>query len=52
VELEGGYDPARARRRVAGIEDTMGTVLDRAETDGCTPLESAYELARLRLAAA
>ena len=33
VELE-GYDPARARRRVAGIEETMGEVLDRAEADG------------------
>ena len=30
VELE-RYDAARARRRVAGIEETMGSVLDRAE---------------------
>ena len=52
VELEGGYDPAVARRRVAGIERTMDTVLQRAEAAGHTPLEAAYALARERLAAA
>ncbi len=51
VELE-RYDAARARRRVAGIEETMGEVLDRAEADGITPLEAAYALARVRLAGA
>lgn len=51
VELE-GYDPARARRRVAGIEETMGEVLDRAEADGTTPLEAAYAIARVKLTAA
>ncbi len=50
VELD-RYDPALARRRVAGIRETMGTVLDRAEADEVTPLEAAYEVARARLAA-
>jgi len=51
VELE-GYDATRARRRVAGIEESMLEVLDRAEADHTTPLEAAYAIARGRLAAA
>jgi leucine dehydrogenase len=51
VELE-GYDAALARRRVSGIEETMRTVLERAEADGTTPLEAAYTMARGRLAGA
>ena len=51
VELEGGYDPARARRRVDAIEATMAAALDRAEAMDYTPLEAAYDIARSRLAA-
>ncbi len=51
VELE-GYSPALARRRVGEIEETMAEVLERAERDGVTPLESAHEIARARLAGA
>jgi leucine dehydrogenase len=51
VELDaGGYDPAAARRRVDGIEDTTGGVLDDAESAGSTPLAAADRLARRRLA--
>jgi leucine dehydrogenase len=50
VELE-GYDPARARRRTAAIEQTMSDLLEDAERAGITPLAAAYELARRRLAA-
>jgi len=52
VELEGNYDAALARRRVAGIERTMEMVFQRAEAAGHTPLEAAYALARERLTAA
>jgi leucine dehydrogenase len=48
TELE-GYDPARARRRTAEIEQTTARVLDDAELAGTTPLRAAYELARRRL---
>ena len=51
VELE-GYDARRATRRVAAIEETMGEVLDRADTAAITPLEAAYDIARARLSAA
>ena len=51
IELE-GYDPKVARQRVAGIEQTMGQVLDEAEAAGITPLAAANEHARRRLAAA
>jgi leucine dehydrogenase len=51
IELE-GYDPRRARERVAGIEQTMGQVLDQAEAAGITPLAAANDHARMRLAAA
>jgi len=48
VEIE-GYDPARARRRVAQVGDTMREILERADTDRVTPLEAAFALARTRL---
>jgi glutamate dehydrogenase/leucine dehydrogenase len=51
IELE-GYDPKRARERVAGIEQTMGQILDEAEAAGITPLAAANDHARRRLAAA
>ncbi len=50
VELE-GYDPARARRRTAAIEQTVSDLLEDAARAGITPLAAAYELARRRLAA-
>jgi leucine dehydrogenase len=53
VELDpAGYDPAEARRRVAGIERTMRTVLDEAAASASTPLAAADRLARRRLIAA
>lgn len=48
VELE-GYEPGRARRRVARIGDTMREVLERAEAGGVTSVAAAYALARARL---
>ena len=48
VELE-GYDPGRARRRVAEVGDTMRMVLRTARGRGVTPVEAAYALARARL---
>jgi leucine dehydrogenase len=48
LELE-GYDPAKARRRVAAIEQTMRTLLEDAAAAGVTPLAAAYTLARRRL---
>jgi leucine dehydrogenase len=53
VSLElGGYDPAKARKGAAGIEQTMRNLLDEAEAAGITPLAAAYQLARRRLTAA
>jgi len=53
VELEpGGYDPARARRRVRGIGDTLRSLYDDASAGSMTPLTAAMELARRRLAEA
>lgn len=53
TELDpGGYDPARTRRRVLGIEDTMHEIYDEADRSGVVPLAAAYALARRRLAAA
>jgi leucine dehydrogenase len=53
VELEpGGYDRARARRRVAGLGDTLRRVFDDAAAAQLTPLTAAMELARRRLAEA
>jgi leucine dehydrogenase len=46
---EGGYDPAEARRRVDGIERTMGEILDEAAAGGTTPLAAADRLARRNL---
>jgi leucine dehydrogenase len=51
LELE-GYDPAKARRGAAGIEQTMRNLLDEAEATSITPLAAAYQLARRRLTAA
>jgi leucine dehydrogenase len=46
VEFEpGGYDPAEARRRVDGIEQTVATILG----EGPTPLAAADRLARRNL---
>jgi leucine dehydrogenase len=45
-----GYDPAKAKRLAAGIEQTMAELLKEAEESGTTPLEAAYRLARRRLA--
>jgi leucine dehydrogenase len=53
VSLElGGYDPAKARKGAAGIEQTMRELLDEAESTSVTPLAAAYQLARRRLIAA
>jgi leucine dehydrogenase len=46
----GGYDPAIARRRVGSIADTLREIFAQAERFGVTPLTSAMELARRRLA--
>jgi leucine dehydrogenase len=43
------YDPARARRRAAAIEQTMAGLLEDAQRSGSTPLAAAYALARRRL---
>jgi leucine dehydrogenase len=51
VELErGGYDPARARKRVRGIGATLREIYDAAQAARSTPLTAAMELARRRLA--
>jgi leucine dehydrogenase len=52
AEELGGYDPARARRRVRGIGDVLRQIFDGAESMGVTPLTAAMELARRRLATA
>ena len=50
VELgPGGYDPARARRDVRAIADTLLEVYDRAASTGATPLSAATALAESRL---
>jgi leucine dehydrogenase len=50
VELApGGYDAARARKRVAGIGDTLRRVFDDADAAGQSPLAAAMALASLRL---
>jgi leucine dehydrogenase len=50
TELEpGGYDPRRARERVAGIADTLREIFEEAERTGTTPLTAAMLLARRRL---
>jgi leucine dehydrogenase len=50
LELD-GYDPAKARKGAAGIEQTMRELLDEAEATNVTPLAAAYQLARRRLSA-
>jgi len=47
----GGYEPARARRRVRGIGDVVRLILDEAERLGTTPLAAAMDIARRRLPA-
>jgi leucine dehydrogenase len=48
----GGYDPARARRQVSAIADTLQKIFEDADAIGATPLTAAMELARRRLAVA
>jgi leucine dehydrogenase len=45
-----GYDAARTKRRALGIEETLEHIFDEAEHAATTPLASAYQLARRRLA--
>ena len=45
-----GYDAGRTKRRALGIEETMNSIYDEAESSGKTPLVAAYGLARRRLA--
>jgi leucine dehydrogenase len=52
AEEIGGYEPARARRRVRGIGEVVRLILDEAERLGTTPLAAAMEIARRRLAPA
>ncbi|MFL5893806.1 MAG: Glu/Leu/Phe/Val dehydrogenase family protein, partial [Thermoleophilaceae bacterium] len=47
-----GYDPARTKRRVLRIEQTMNAVYDEAERTGRPPVAAAYSLARRRLSEA
>src|SRR5436305_2770207 len=50
TELEPeGHDPARTRRRVLGIEQTMHEIYDEAESAKTPPVAAAYALARRRL---
>jgi leucine dehydrogenase len=51
AEELGGYDPAAARRRAAGIGDTLAQIFARAERERITPLQAALDLAQTRLAA-
>ena len=52
VELEGRYDPARGRRRVRRIGDTLQEIFAHVERAGVTPLTAAMEIARGRLSEA
>jgi leucine dehydrogenase len=52
VELEGRYEPRRARARVRGIADTLREIYDISARMATTPLTAAMELARKRLTAA
>jgi leucine dehydrogenase len=47
-----GYDPARTKRRVLGIEETMNHIYDDAEREKVPPVAAAYALARRRLSEA
>jgi leucine dehydrogenase len=49
VALDGRYDPARARRRVRAIGDTLREIFEQADAIGARPLTVAMELARRRL---
>jgi leucine dehydrogenase len=51
AEEVGGYDPARARRRVSSIGDTLREIFAHAATDQITPLAAAMKIATQRLAA-
>jgi leucine dehydrogenase len=51
VELDGSYEPGRARTRVRHIADTLREIYDHAERMDTTPLVAAAELARRRLTA-
>jgi valine dehydrogenase (NAD+) len=44
-----GYDHDRAWRRIAGIESTLATVLERADADGVTPEVAADRVAEARI---
>jgi leucine dehydrogenase len=44
-----GYDPARTKRRVLGIEETMTQIYEEADNAGVTPVAAAYAMARRRL---
>jgi leucine dehydrogenase len=48
----GGYEPARARRMVRGLGETLLHIFEAADAAGITPLQAAMDLARQRLAAA
>jgi glutamate dehydrogenase/leucine dehydrogenase len=50
AEEPGGYDRDRAWARIAGIADTVRTILATAEAEGITPAEAADRLVRRRLA--
>jgi leucine dehydrogenase len=52
AEEVGGYDAGIARRRVRCIADTLREIFAQAESFGVTPLASAMEMARRRLAGA
>lgn len=45
----GGYDAARARRRVMAIGDTLDEIFAQAQADRITPLAAAMKLAERRL---
>jgi leucine dehydrogenase len=47
-----GYDPARVKRRVLRIEETMRQIYEEAEQAGVPPVAAAYALARRRLSEA
>jgi leucine dehydrogenase len=45
----GGYSRERAATKVAGVADTVRTVLDHADASGITPLAAALEIGRRRV---
>jgi leucine dehydrogenase len=50
AEEVGGYEAARARRRVATIGDTLREIFAQADADQSTPLAAAMKIATRRLA--